>query len=438
MIKSIILAIREYKAAVKTKGFIIGLVIAPVLMSGSLLAFILLKDRVDTNDKTIAVIDHSGVIVSAVLSSADYHNENEVFDKETGEKRKPKYIIEVQEPDTIEIQNQRLALSDRVRSGELHAFLEIGPSVLHPGDDTETSRIKYYAKNAALDNVRDWLGWPINNQLRKSRLSDAGIEEETVKDLFHWIGVEALGLVSMDLSTGTIEDARKASPIEAIAIPIGMMMLLFLMIMMSVPAMLTSVMEEKTQRIAEVLLGSIKPFEFMLGKLLGGIAVSLTISAVYLIGGITVVTYMGFEHYIPYNLLPWFLTFMLLAILMFGSFASALGSTCSEPKDAQSLNFPMLLPALFPMFVYFPVVKEPLSSFSTWISLIPPFTPLLMLLRMATPDTIPAWQPIAGLIGVVLFTLLMVWTGGRIFRVAILMQGMPPKLSNIVRWAIKG
>jgi ABC-2 type transport system permease protein len=289
-----------------------------------------------------------------------------------------------------------------------------------------------------LDNVRNWLAWPINNQLRKSRLSEAGIEEETVKDLFYWVNVEALGLVSVDQSTGNIEEARKASPIEALAIPIGMMMLLFIMIMMSVPAMLTSVMEEKTQRIAEVLLGSIKPFEFMLGKLLGGIAVSLTSSAVYLIGGILVVTYMGFEDYIPYDLIPWFLTFMLLAILMFGSFASALGSTCNEPKDAQSLNFPMLLPALFPMFVYFPVVKEPLSSFSTWVSLIPPFTPLLMLLRLGTPDTIPAWQPIVGLIGVILFTLFMVWTGGRIFRVAILMQGTPPKLANIVRWAIKG
>jgi ABC-2 type transport system permease protein len=129
---------------------------------------------------------------------------------------------------------------------------------------------------------------------------------------------------------------------------------------------------------------------------------------------------------------------MLLAIIMFGAMSAALGSTCSEAKDAQSLTFPTLLPAIFPMFIYFPVVKEPMGSFATWTSLIPPFTPVLMLLRQATPASVPAWQPIVGLIGVVIFTILFVWAGGRIFRVAILMQGTPPKLANLLRWAVKG
>jgi len=96
------------------------------------------------------------------------------------------------------------------------------------------------------------------------------------------------------------------------------------------------------------------------------------------------------------------------------------------------------LPALIPMLIYFPVVKEPLSGFATTMSLIPIFTPLLMVLRLATPESIPAWQPYAGLVGVLLTTLFFVWAGGRIFRVAILTQGTPPKLSNMVRWALKG
>jgi ABC-2 type transport system permease protein len=129
---------------------------------------------------------------------------------------------------------------------------------------------------------------------------------------------------------------------------------------------------------------------------------------------------------------------MLLAVIMFGALSAALGSTCSEPKDAQSLTFPSILPALIPMFIYFPVVKEPLSGFATTMSLIPIFTPLLMVLRLSTPESIPAWQPYVGLIGVLLTTLFFVWAGGRIFRVAILAQGTPPKLSNILRWAMKG
>jgi ABC-2 type transport system permease protein len=129
---------------------------------------------------------------------------------------------------------------------------------------------------------------------------------------------------------------------------------------------------------------------------------------------------------------------MLLAILMFGAMSASLGATCNEAKDAQSLTFPMILPALIPMLIYFPIAKEPMSSFSTWVSLIPPFTPMLMTLRMATPDSIPMWQPFVGLVGVILFTVLFVWAGGRIFRVAILMQGTPPKFANIIKWAIRG
>lgn len=438
MNKIIRFAIREYKAAVKTKGFIIGLIIAPIMMSGGFIAFILLKDRVDTTDKYLAVIDHTGVVAEALVEAATQRNENEIFDEESSQKIKPAYYIEMAEPDGEDSRQQYLELSDRVRKGELHAFIVIGPDIVHPSEENENVYISYYAKNAVVDDMRRWASWPINNQLRKLRLADAGVEESLVADLFDWIDVGGMGLVSVDESTGDISDAREATPIEALVVPIVFMMLMFLMIMMSVPGMLNSVMEEKTQRIAEVMLGSITPFEFMSAKLLSGIAVSLTSSAVYVLGGLFVLTSMSLQGYVPFHVIPWFFLYMVLAIMMFGAMSASLGATCSEPKDAQSLTFPMILPALIPMFIYIPVAKEPLSSFSTWMSLIPPFTPMLMTLRMATPESIPAWQPIVGLIGVVLFTIFFVWAGGRIFRVAILMQGTPPKFTNIVKWAIRG
>lgn len=438
MNKIIRFSIREYKAAVKTKGFIIGLIIAPIMMSGGFIAFILLKDRVDTTDKYLAVIDHTGVVAEALVEAAAQRNENEIFDEESGQKIKPAYYIEMAEPDGEDSRQQYLELSDRVRKSELHAFIVIGPDIVHPSEEKENVYISYYAKNAAVDDMRRWASWPINNQLRKLRLADAGVEESLVADLFDWIDVGGMGLVSVDESTGDISDAREATPIEALVVPIVFMMLMFLMIMMSVPGMLNSVMEEKTQRIAEVMLGSITPFEFMSAKLLSGIAVSLTSSAVYVLGGLFVLTSMSLQGYVPFHVIPWFFLYMVLAIMMFGAMSASLGATCSEPKDAQSLTFPMILPALIPMFIYIPVAKEPLSGFSTWMSLIPPFTPMLMTLRMATPESIPAWQPIVGLIGVVLFTVFFVWAGGRIFRVAILMQGTPPKFTNIVKWAIRG
>jgi ABC-type Na+ efflux pump permease subunit len=438
MNKIIRFSIREYVAAVKTKGFIIGLIIAPIMMSGGFFAFILLKDRVDTTDKHIAVIDHTGVVVEALVKEAALRNETEIIDKKSGQKVKPVYTIEIIEPNGLDNRQQNLELSNKVRNGQLHAFMIIGPDIIHPTEEKEGVYISYYAKNAALDDVRKWTGWPINNQLRKLRLADAGIEDSQVADLFDWVDVGGMGLVSVDEDTGDISDAQEATPIEALIVPIVFMMLMFLMIMFSVPAMLNSVMEEKTQRIAEVMLGSITPFEFMSAKILSGIAVSLTSSAVYVLGGLFVLTSMSLQGYVPFHVIPWFFVYMILAIMMFGAMSASLGATCSEPKDAQSLTFPMILPALIPMFIYIPVAKEPLSSFSTWISLIPPLTPMLMTLRMATPESIPMWQPIVGLVGVLIFTILFVWAGGRIFRVAILMQGTPPKFANIIKWAIRG
>ncbi len=437
MNKVMTFAKREYKAAVRTKGFIIGLILAPIIMSGSLIAFLLLKDNVDTTDKTIVILDRSGVIAEPLIGAAEARNENEIIDSESGEKVRPAYHLEVVNPGS-DISAQLLELSDRVRRGEIHSFVEIGPDVIHPAEKGESARISYYAKNPAMDDVRRWLSSPINNQLRKLRLLDGGIDESRVPDLFYWINVDAMGLVSLDTETGEVEDARRASEIEAILIPIMMMMLMFLMMMMSVPGMLQSVMEEKTQRIAEVLLSSISPFEFMMGKVIGGIGVSLTSSSVYIVGGILLVQYMGYDQYVPYHVLPWFIGYMLLAVIMFGAMAAALGSTCNEPKDAQSMTFPMLLPMLIPMFVYFPIVREPIGSLGTWMSLIPLFTPTLMVLRLTTPEAIPLWQPFAGLAGMLLFTFIFVWSGGRIFRVAILTQGTPPKFANIVRWAIRG
>lgn len=438
MHKTLVLVKREYIASVKTKGFIIGLILAPIFMGGSLITFALMKDRVDTSDKTVAIVDHSGVIAPILVEAAKTRNEKEIFDPDTGKKIKPAYLFEVIEANEPDPNATRYELSSRIRAGQLHAFLEIGPEVVHPGEDREASRVSYHAKNAVLDDLRRWIGWPINNHLRKLRLTDAGIEEGQVKDLFHWANVESLGLVSKDASTGHIQKAKHTNEVEALLIPIVTMMLMFLMVMMSVPGMLQSVMEEKTQRIAEVLMGSIKPFEFMMGKLLSGIAVSLTSSAVYVIGAILVVRHMGFQEYIPFHILPWFFTYMLLAILMLGALSAAMGSTCSEAKDAQALTFPTMIPAMVPMFVYFPIIREPASAFSVTMSLIPPFTPFLMLLRQASPEGVPLWQSTAGLIGVLLCTFLFVWLGGRIFRVAILMQGTPPKLTNIVRWALRG
>ena len=438
MRKALRLARREYRATVKTKGFIVGLVLAPILMGGGAIGMVLLKDQVDTKDKRVAIVDRSGLLIGALVEGAEERNAVAVHDAKTGEKVKPAYLVEEVAANEEDLAAQRLELSDRVRRGELHAFVEIGPQVLHPGEDREAARITYHAENAALDEVRRWIVWPINGHLRRLRLTEEGVDAAKLDGVLFWIPVQGMGLTSLDAQTGRVEEARQSHEGEAVGVPMVMMFLMFLMIMMGAVPLLNSVMEEKTQRIAEVLLGSIRPFEFMMGKVLGGVAVSLTGSAVYVIGGVIVVRCMGLGEYVPYRILPWFFAYMLLAISMSGSLLAALGAACNDPKDAQSLTMPAILPLLIPMFIVFPVLREPQSAFATYMSLFPPCTPLLMLLRQSTPAGVPGWQPWLGLAELLVCTGIAIWAGGRIFRIGILMQGKPPKFGEIVRWAIRG
>ncbi|MDP8207089.1 MAG: ABC transporter permease [Candidatus Electryonea clarkiae] len=437
MYKTFIIARMEYLSTLKSKSFVIIMLMAPIIMSGSGLTMKLLENKVDTTDKKIAVIDRSGVIIEHLVEAAKTRNESEMFDEESGKKIKPAYIFESVEPAENQ-QSQQLELSDQVRNGSLHGFLDIGSDVLHPGENQETRRITYHSKNSSIDQVRYWLQSRINIQLRRLRLAEVEVEESVIDDVLTWLDTEALGLTSIDEETGDIKDAQRSSEIQSILIPVIFGMIMYLLILMGSISQLQSVMEEKSQRIAEVLLGSVKPFELMMGKLGGGVGIAMTVSLFYVILAVIAVNYWGYEEFIPYAVLPWFFVFTFFAIVMFGAINAALGATCNDPKDAQSMTFPALLPVIIPLFVMIPVIQQPLTGFATGMSLFPLFTPMLMTMRVATPTGIPMWQPWVGLAGVIIFALFFIWVGGRIFRVGILMQGQPPKLSNLIRWAIKG
>ncbi len=435
MRKTWVIAKREYLETIKTKAFFIGLIVAPILFSGSGIAISLLKDQVDVSDKKIAVLDHSGELAPKIVEAAEERNKT-IFDEE-GEKVKPEYIIDVVEPEKENIQEQRFKLSNLIQDKELHAFIEIGAHVVDLQGDSTERQIFFHGKNAALDDARSWIVYPLNSTLRSMRMAEAGVDEAMVNSVLTWIDVEPMGLVEKD-DTGAVKDARRSSEIEAVLIPVFLGLLMYMMILMGALPQLQSIMEEKTQRIAEVMLGSVKPFEFMMGKLIGGVSVSLTGAVIYVLAGIGLINYFGYNEYVPYHAIPWFFAFIVFAIFLFGAINSALGSSCSDPKDAQSMTMPAILPVVFPIFVMFPVIKEPTTGFATWISLIPFFSPILLTTRIATPVGISAWEPWAGLFLIAITTLAVVWVSARIFRVGILMQGTPPKLSNMVKWVIKG
>jgi ABC-2 type transport system permease protein len=427
---------REYRAAVRTKSFIISLILVPLLMGGGFLAIIIMEKNQDTDDKRVVVIDYSGFMEEHLRNAAEFRNQQEIFDPESGEKVASAYHIEFQAPDHDNRFDQQLELSRRVQSGELHAFIEIGPDVLHPSGK-EGGYIRYYSEHSFNDRVRDWYRNVINSNLQQLRVAELNLDESQSADLFSWLGIEGMGLVTVDKKTGEQQEAQQSNELQSFLVPYFMVLLMFMLVMMSAVPLLTAVMEEKTGKIAEVLLGTITPFQFMAGKVMGGIGISLTTAAIYVGAAIFTARSTGFASVIPYDVLPWFFIYTILFIIMVGTGMAALGATCNDNKDAQSLQFPAMLPVILPLFLIMPVIQDPSGPLATTLSLIPPFTPSIMLIRLATPVTVPIWQPIAGLAGVILFTIFTVWVGARVFRTAILLQGQKPSVANLFKYAFK-
>ena len=438
MRKILKIAVREYNEAVRTKAFVIGIIFAPIMMGGSGLAMWLTEENVDTTDKRIAVIDRTGIVSESLTEAAKERNETSIHDEATGEKTAPAYLIEIIPPDDENPDAQRLELSNRVRNKELHAYVEIGAGLLDPSNDSDTARITYHAVNGVFHNAQHWIQGPINNRIRDYRLGQAGLDQETVNALIKWHQIETLGLVSVDQQSGQVQNAKHTNELATLLPPLILVVLLFMLLMMGVTPMLSSVLEEKTRRISEVLLGSVRPFQLMMGKLLGNLCVSFTVASVYMIGGSLLCYWQGWSEYVPYELLPWFFVYLVAAVFMFGATFMAVGAACNDAKEVQSLTMPVMLPVMLPMFVLGPVLKAPLGGLATWLALFPPCTPMLMLLRQANPIGIPAWQPWVGLAGVLAYTVFCVWAGGRVFRVGLLMHGKAPKISDLARWAIRG
>lgn len=406
-------------------------------MDGGLLAMILMEKNQDTDDKKLVVIDYSGLMTDRLKEALDLRNQKDIYDQETGEKVRPAYMVEFIAPDTENRMDQQLALSERVKNAELHAFIEIGRDVLHPSGK-EDGYLKYYSEHSFMDDARDWFRNTINAQLQQHRIAELNLDEEQSADLFTWLDIEGMGLVTIDKKTGEQLEAEKVNELQSFMVPYIIVLMMFMLVMMSAVPLLTAVMEEKTEKIAEVLLGTITPFQFMMGKVLGGIGISLTTAAIYVTAGIVTARMTGFGSIIPYDILPWFFIYIVFFIIMVGSGMAALGATCNDNKDAQSIQFPAMLPVILPLFLIMPVIQNPSGTLATTLSLIPPFTPSIMMIRLATSVTIPLWQPIVGLIGVILFTIFTVWIGARIFRTAILIQGQKPSVANLFKYAFKG
>ena len=231
-----------------------------------------------------------------------------------------------------------------------------------------------------------------------------------------------------------IEAAAPIDRVRTVAIPVGMMMILLFSVMSGAPQLLNSVIEEKMSRISEVLIGSITPFELMMGKLAGCVAVSLLLAAIYVGGGIAVANRFGYGDVIRMTDLAWLLLFLLMASFMFGSIFITIGASCSDLKDAQGMMTPAMLIMMMPWMTWFAVINAPESTFAVSLSLFPTATPFLMLLRIMLPPGPPLWQILLSVALTAITSVAAVYAAGKIFRTGLLMQGKAATFGEMWKW----
>jgi ABC-2 type transport system permease protein len=402
---------REYLERVRSKAFLVSTFLAPILVAGFMLAPSLLMERQRGKALRIAVVDATGTLRGGV-------EEELRRQRVAGE---PRFVVTP--ADGGDVEAARLAARRGVVDGRIDGYLYLPPDAL------ETSRAEYFGKNVS--NVMDLrlVEQSAENALLQHRLGQEGLDGARVKAVTRKLDLRTVRLTA----SGERED-RGASFILALML----LTLLYMTVPMWGAAIMNGVIEEKSNRVVEVIVSSIPTSYLFAGKLLGVGGAGLTQVLVW------VLTMAGFGAYgaaaggVPMPelsplLMASFVVFFLLGYFLYGALYAGVGSAVNTPQEAQSLAFPVMMPLVLG-FVFFPaVLGSPDSPFSVTLSLIPFFTPMLMFLRI-TAVTPPAWQ-IALSVGLTLATVVGVtWAASRVYRVGILMYGKRATFPEMLRW----
>ena len=432
MRKILIVAQSEFATLVRSKAFMVSIVLMPVIMVLSVVLMRATKNATDGKDRTFAFVDYTGVLGEPLVAVAQVLNagSGDLADPQAL-RTTPRFIPVEVKPDGRPPEALRLELSDRVRRQELFAFVELPENLLDPAGKAQ---IRYYSDHPSYNALSMWLRVTVNGLVLNERFRRASIDRALVARLTRQAPVENLGLFERD-AAGTVKQAEEVDQVRAQGVPLAMLVLMYITVMSSAPQLLNSVIEEKMSRISEVLMGAITPFQLMMGKLIGSVGVSVLLAAIYIAGGLVVAQYWGgYASAVTPGALAWFTLFLVMAGLIFGSIFIAIGAACNDLKDTQSMATPAMVLVMLPMFTWMSVLRAPDGMTAAVLSIIPTAAPFLMMLRISLRPGPPAWQialSIALMAGTVV---LAIWAAGKVFRTGLLMQGKSATMAEMLRW----
>lgn len=429
----ILITKREFLTQVKKKSFIVLTLLAPIL----LLAFgavIGLMFKANETHTKIDVIDHSGLFVNA-LKSDDNINYN--FITKSDESKKVNALKNDENTDGILIIPE-LKDSDYV-SFEQNTQLLLNNKI---GFDT-----------------KKMIASEINEVLKKDKIKKLGIENSQLKDLD-----KKFSLKTINISENNKEDSDLAFGVKSV-LSMLLMYVTFMFIIIYGVRVMRSVLEEKNNRVVEIIISSVKPFELMMGKILGVTMVALTQFIVWIsmsvVGALVLNT--GFSTMpksipgadqdvaskfdiiemgtqISHSLLELnfpliifvFIVFFLLGYMFYSSIYAAVGSAVDNETETQQFTIFAVLPLMLGMYGSFTVMNNPDGPLGFWLSIIPFTSPVAMIARI--PFGVPVWQIVLSISLLLGTTIFMIFVAGKIYRVGILMHGNKASLKEIWKW----
>ncbi len=428
---------REFRYTALTKGFIIAAIGVPLLMV-AVLAVVpaAMVSQFKPLDGTIAVVGGTESFSEAIRASTDQNAPSfedpiaELVDGMGVDRRlledaqanlKPSVAATILPRDT-DIEQLR----EEVRSGIYLGFL-IAPSFIPPEKGVRQELELVTAPDLSPRNS-DVLGDIVAEAVVRQRLSSLGKDYDAERSLLRWPRME---LRRLGQSTGEQGGTTKVQ----ILVPFILMMLLWTAAFTGGNYLLTSTIEEKSNKVMEVLLSAVGPLELLWGKIIGLGGVALVILVMY--GGLAVAGLFAFAmtDILSLGMLLWSMYFFFIAYLSIAALMAAIGSAVNDLREAQTLMGPAMIVLILPMLLWMPISENPNGSLAVVASFIPPIVPFTMIMRLGTTgDPVPLIQLVAAAVIGAVSVVTLVWAASRIFRVGVLMQGKVPNPIELLRW----
>ncbi|PTN08568.1 ABC transporter permease [Mangrovibacterium marinum] len=443
MNKALLILKREYLTRVRKKSFIIMTLLVPFIFAAMTILPAWLAMQDDHEERTIAVYDGSGIFLGR-LESSDYTRFHFIPREEY------------------------LRVKEDLKSSPFYALLFIPPNIL------SANRAQLFSDKQVTIDVKNGIDRRLE-QILEGDKKQTVIDQIGIPDLEQKLAATHTNIQLETIKVGEQGETVKSSTEIAMGVGYIAGFVIYMFVMMYGMMVMRGVMEEKTNRIVEVIISSVKPMQLMFGKIIGIGLVGLTQLAFWVIIGGAVIagvqTFGGGEGVqsvqathdlmstpgmaaapmvqeqqqnmaievidMVGNLNLWlivgtFIFYFLGGFFIYASLMGAVGSAVDQDEDAQQFMFPLMLPLIFSIIILFPVVKNPEGALAFWASIIPFTSPIIMMVRV--PFGVPGWELLLSMTVLLASIVGVIWVAGKIYRTGILMYGKKVSVKEIVKW----